>query len=127
MGEIAAHALGARSLGIYRDALEDEVAYLLEFCGAMAVLAEDEEQVDKLLNISDRVPTLRHIVYSDPRGMRKYADPRLLPAAELVKRGEAAHAGARRSGASSWTRRAARTWRSSAPPPAPRRGRSSPC
>jgi long-chain acyl-CoA synthetase len=92
MGEIAAHALGARSLGIYRDALEDEAAYLLEFCGVVAMLAEDEEQVDKLLNISDRVPTLRHIIYSDPRGMRKYSDPRLLPAAELVKRGEAAHA-----------------------------------
>jgi long-chain acyl-CoA synthetase len=91
MGEIAAHALGARSLGIYRDALEDEAAYLLEFCGTKAVLAEDEEQVDKLLNISDRVPTLRHIIYSDPRGMRKYSDPRLLPAAELVKRGEEAH------------------------------------
>src|SRR5918995_1090926 len=86
-----AHALGARSLGIYRDALEDEVAYLLAFCGAKAVLAEDEEQVDKLLNISERVPTLRHIIYSDPRGMRKYSDPRLLPASELVKRGEAAH------------------------------------
>ncbi|GAA0584491.1 long-chain fatty acid--CoA ligase [Craurococcus roseus] len=91
MGEIAAHALRARSLGIYRDALEDEAAYLLEFCGAKAVFAEDEEQVDKLLNISDRVPTLRHIVYSDPRGMRKYSDPRLLPASELVKRGGAVH------------------------------------
>ncbi len=89
MGEIAAHALGALSLGIYRDALEDEVAYLLEFSGAKAVIAEDEEQVDKLLNISDRVPALRHIVYSDPRGMRKYADPRLMPASALVERGEA--------------------------------------
>ena len=92
MGEIAAHALGARSLGIYRDALDDEVAYLLEHSGARAVIAEDEEQVDKLLNISDRLPGLRHIVYSDPRGMRKHADPRLLPAAELVRLGEAAHA-----------------------------------
>ncbi|WP_135469376.1 long-chain fatty acid--CoA ligase [Crenalkalicoccus roseus] len=91
MGEIAAHAVGARSLGIYRDALDDEVAYLLEFAGASAVFAEDEEQVDKLLNISERVPTLRHIIYSDPRGMRKHRDPRLLPAAELVKAGEAAH------------------------------------
>ncbi|MBX6373635.1 MAG: long-chain fatty acid--CoA ligase [Acetobacteraceae bacterium] len=89
MGEIAAHALGARSLGIYRDALEDEVAYLLEFSGAKAVIAEDEEQVDKLLNVSDRVPALRHIVYSDPRGMRKYADPRLMPASALVESGEA--------------------------------------
>ncbi len=87
MGEIAAHAAGARSLGIYRDALDDEVAYLLEFAGARLVFAEDEEQVDKLLNISDRVPTLEHIVYADPRGMRKYSDPRLMPLETLVKAG----------------------------------------
>jgi len=92
MGEIAAHAIGARSLGIYRDSLDDEVAYLLEHSGAQAVIAEDEEQVDKLLAIADRAPALRHIVYSDPRGMRKYDDPRLLAAAELVRLGEAAHA-----------------------------------
>jgi long-chain acyl-CoA synthetase len=84
MGEIAAHAIGARSLGIYRDALDDEVAYLLEFAGATLVFAEDEEQVDKLLNISDRVPTLRHIVYADRRGMRKYDDPRLMPLERLL-------------------------------------------
>lgn len=92
MGEIAAHAIGARSLGIYRDALDEEVAYLLEYSGATAAFAEDEEQVDKLLNISDRVPKLRHIIYSDPRGMRKHQDPRLLPASTLVQTGEAAHA-----------------------------------
>ena len=87
MGEIAAHAIGARSLGIYRDALDDEVAYLLAFSGATAVIAEDEEQVDKLLNISDQVPSLRHIVFCDPRGMRKHADPRLLSMADLLRRG----------------------------------------
>ena len=87
MGEIAAHALGARSLGIYRDALDDEAAYLLEHAGARIMLAEDEEQVDKLLNISDRVRTLEHIVYADPRGMRKYSDPRLLPLDTLIKSG----------------------------------------
>ena len=38
MGEIAAHALRARSLGIYRDALDEEVAYLLSFSGAIAVI-----------------------------------------------------------------------------------------
>ncbi len=90
MGEIAAHAVGARSLGIYRDALDDEVAYLLEFAGARLVFAEDEEQVDKLLNVSDRVPSLAHIVYADPRGMRKYDDPRLLPLEALLERGRAA-------------------------------------
>ncbi|WP_458096746.1 AMP-binding protein [Roseomonas sp. WA12] len=92
MGEIAAHAIGARSLGLYRDGLEEEVAYLLSHAGATAVIAEDEEQVDKLLNIAEQVPGLRHIIYSDRRGMRKYDDPRLLPMADLVARGEAVHA-----------------------------------
>ncbi|WP_159349348.1 long-chain fatty acid--CoA ligase [Roseomonas harenae] len=92
MGEIAAHALGARSLGLYRDGLEEEIAYLLAYAGATAVIAEDEEQVDKLLNIADSVPGLRYVIYSDPRGMRKYSDPRLLPMAKLVAQGEAAHA-----------------------------------
>ncbi len=87
MGEIAAHALSCRSLGVYRDALEDEVAYLLAFAGASVVFAEDEEQVDKLLNISDQVPALRHIIYSDPRGMRKHEDSRLISAEALVQLG----------------------------------------
>ena len=89
MGEVAAHAVGAMSLGIYRDALDEEVAYLLAHAGAKLVFAEDEEQVDKLLNISDRVPGLRHIVFADPRGMRKHEDPRLLPLETLVARGGA--------------------------------------
>jgi long-chain acyl-CoA synthetase len=92
MGEIAAHALRARSLGVYRDALDDEVAYLLSFSGAAAVIAEDEEQVDKLLNISSQVPQLRHIVYCDPRGMRKHADPRLVAMSDLLRQGAAAAA-----------------------------------
>ncbi|MFH6785151.1 MULTISPECIES: long-chain fatty acid--CoA ligase [Methylobacterium] len=91
-GEIAAHALGALSLGLYRDALEDEVQYLLAFAEVKAVIAEDEEQVDKLLNLADGVPSLRHIVYCDPRGMRKYDDPRLISAEALAARGEARHA-----------------------------------
>lgn len=89
MGEIAAHAVGARSLGIYRDALDDEVAYLLAFSGARAVIAEDEEQVDKLLNISTQIPALQHIVFADPRGMRKHEDQRLLSLATLCQRGAA--------------------------------------
>jgi long-chain acyl-CoA synthetase len=87
MGEIATHAIGARSLGIYRDALDDEVAYLLAFSGAAAVIAEDEEQVDKLLNISDQLPAMRLIVFCDPRGMRKHGDPRLLPMSDVVRKG----------------------------------------
>jgi long-chain acyl-CoA synthetase len=93
MGEIAAHAVGARSLGIYRDALEDEVAYLLDYSGAALVFAEDEEQVDKLLNIAPRLPRLAYIVFADPRGMRKYEDPRLLSLEALIARGARSQAG----------------------------------
>jgi long-chain acyl-CoA synthetase len=87
--EIAAHAIGALSLGLYRDVLDEEAAYLLNYGEAKLVFAEDEEQVDKLLTLADRVPHLKHIVYSDPRGMRKYDDPRLLLADKLAEMGRA--------------------------------------
>src|SRR4029078_10903314 len=82
--EIATHAIGGLSLGLYRDVLDDEAAYLLNYGEAKLVFAEDEEQVDKLLTLADRVPHLKHIVYSDPRGMRKYDDPRLMEASKLA-------------------------------------------
>ena len=85
--EIATHAIGGLSLGLYRDVLDDEAAYLLNYGEAKLVFAEDEEQVDKLLTLADRVPHLKHIVYSDPRGMRKYDDPRLMEASKLAKMG----------------------------------------
>jgi long-chain acyl-CoA synthetase len=87
--EIATHAIGAMSLGLYRDVLEEEAAYLLNYGEARLVFAEDEEQVDKLLGLGDRVPHLKHIVYSDPRGMRKYDDPRLMDADRLAALGRA--------------------------------------
>jgi long-chain acyl-CoA synthetase len=85
--EIATHALRALSLGLYHDVLDDEAAYLLNYGEAKLVFAEDEEQVDKLLTLAERVPHLKHIVYSDPRGMRKYDDPRLLEAGKLAAMG----------------------------------------
>src|SRR4030081_2494089 len=85
--EIATHAIGAMSLGLYRDVLDEEAAYLLSYGEAKLVFAEAEEQVDKLLTLADRVPNLKHIIYSDPRGMRKYDDPRLMEAGKLPQRG----------------------------------------
>src|SRR5579864_3658080 len=85
--EIATHAIGAMSLGLYRDVLDEEAAYLLSYGEAKLVFAEDEEQVDKLLSLADRAPSLEHIVYSDPRGLRKYSDPRLIAADKLAAMG----------------------------------------
>src|SRR5690242_7792588 len=85
--EVATHAIGGLSLGLYRDVLDEEAAYLLNYGEARLVFAEDEEQVDKLLTLADRVPHLKHIVYSDPRGLRKYDDSRLMSADKLAAMG----------------------------------------
>ena len=85
---LAAHSAGAMSMGIYGDVLADEAAYLLEYAGSSIVVAEDEEQVDKLLDLGDRAPALRWIVYHDDRGMRKYDDPRLVSWTRLREKGE---------------------------------------
>ena len=91
-GEVAAHALGAMSLGIYQDSIGDEVTYLLTYAEAKIVIAEDEEQVDKLLDLIGDSPSVRHVVYCDPRGMRKYRDPRLIGLEQLSRDGEEADA-----------------------------------
>ena len=88
-GEIAAHAVGATSIGLYRDVLDQEVMYLVTYSEAKVILAEDEEQVDKILALEDRIPSVKHIIYSDPRGMRKYDDPRLMTSDALSEMGDA--------------------------------------
>lgn len=85
--EIAAHAVRASIFGLYQDSLNEEVTYLINYAGAELIVAEDEEQVDKLLEIADDCPGLKHIIYVDPRGMRKYEDDRLLSMDGLLQRG----------------------------------------
>ncbi len=80
---VASHAVKAMSLGIYQDSLDPEVEYLINYAGARLIVAEDEEQVDKILNLGDSIETVEKIVYCDPRGMRKYDDPRLMSAEAL--------------------------------------------
>ncbi len=76
--ELAAQALGAIPVGIYEDVLPPEAGYLINAAEACVVVCEDEEQVDKILELGGTVPSVRHIVFHDPRGMRKYDDPRLV-------------------------------------------------
>jgi long-chain acyl-CoA synthetase len=80
---VGAHALRAMTLGIYQDSLDPEVEYLIGYSGCRLIVAEDEEQVDKILNLAERIPSVERIVYCDPRGMRKYDDPRLLSRDDL--------------------------------------------
>lgn len=87
-GEVAAHAMGAFSLGVYQDSMHEEVAYLLNYSKATVIIAEDEEQCDKIFELGDEIPGIQHIVYCDPRGMRKYDDPRLIDVNDLYKLGK---------------------------------------
>lgn len=81
-GEVAAQAIGSMSMGIYEDSLGPEASYLINYAETKVVIAEDEEQVDKLLELED-VTSIKHIIYCDPRGMRKYDDPRLMDHEDL--------------------------------------------
>ncbi len=92
VAELAAQACGAASVGLYQDSQATEMAYVVAHCDARFVVAEDQEQVDKMLEIRDRIPNVERVIYWDPKGMRQYRDPWLLTFQELTTRGEAAHA-----------------------------------
>jgi long-chain acyl-CoA synthetase len=83
----AAQCLGAVPVPVYQDAVADEMAFVLDHAEAKLALAEDQEQVDKLLSLRDRCPLLKTIVYKDARGMRHYSVPGLTSLADLNARG----------------------------------------
>src|SRR5690349_9697439 len=70
---LAADALGGVPVPMYQDAPAAEFVYVLNDAEIVYAIAEDQEQVDKLLEAKPQVPTLAHIYYDDPRGMRNYA------------------------------------------------------
>jgi len=77
-GEYAVQALGAKCTCMYPDLTAAQMVYLLEHSEAVAVICEDQEQVDKVLEIEAKVPAIKHIIYWDDRGMWKYNHPKLL-------------------------------------------------
>jgi long-chain acyl-CoA synthetase len=84
---MAAQSLGAIPVPLYQDAVAQEMAYVLSDAEVGVVVAEDQEQVDKMLEIRDQCPVLRHVVYDDPRGLRHYSDALLTPFDELLRQG----------------------------------------
>ena len=68
----AAQALGAIPVPLYQDAVADEMAYVLTNADVRIAIVEDQEQVDKILEVKSRCPRLEIIVYDDPRGLRHY-------------------------------------------------------
>ena len=72
--ELAAMSLGGIAVPVYQDAIATELAYVLDHAETSVVVAEDQEQVDKILSLKERLPHLKLVVYDDPRGLRNYDD-----------------------------------------------------
>jgi long-chain acyl-CoA synthetase len=72
---VAAQFDGGVPVPVYQDSVAEEMQYILEHADARFAIAEDQEQVDKLLEIWDKCPKLEHIIYKDHRGLRDYNQP----------------------------------------------------
>ena len=84
---IAVQALRGVPVPMYQDAVAAEMAFVLEDAEVHFAFAENQEQVDKMLELRETVPGLTHIIYDDPRGMRNYSQPGLISVDELMALG----------------------------------------
>ena len=84
---LAAQSLGAIPVPVYADSVADELAYVLDHAEVVMAVVEDQEQVDKLLSVAERVPRLAHVIYDNDRGLQKYDHTRLHAFAEMAQYG----------------------------------------
>jgi len=87
---MAAQALQAIPVPVYSDAVAEELAFVLAHAEASFVAAQDQEQVDKVLSVCERVPHLQKILYDESRGLDGYADSRLIAIHDVIEDGRAA-------------------------------------
>ena len=97
LGFLAVQSCGAVPIPLYQDAVAAEMMFVMEDAEIAFAFAENQEQVDKLLEVRESIPGIRHIIYDDPRGLRKYDQPGLISTEELLAKGkewDAQHPGA---------------------------------
>ena len=90
VGMLAAGALGGYAMPAFPDATRMRSATSFTKRGARFALAEDQEQVDKILDLREQGATIEHIVYDDPRGLAAYANPGLISWDALAGNGRGA-------------------------------------
>jgi long-chain acyl-CoA synthetase len=74
----AGQALGAVPVPVYADAVADEMAFVLAHAEVTLAVVQDQEQVDKIIAVSDRLPHLGQVIYDEPRGLKDYDHSRLI-------------------------------------------------
>jgi long-chain acyl-CoA synthetase len=70
--QLAAQSLGGIAVPVYQDSIARELAYVWSHAEVAVIVAEDQEQVDKVLALREQLPTLRHVIYDDSRGLGRY-------------------------------------------------------
>lgn len=85
IAELAVQALGGMSVGIYPTSIGEEIVHILRHAGVGVIVAEDQEQVDKLIDIPSEI---QRIVYYDPQGLELYDDPRLIEFTDVERIGQ---------------------------------------
>ncbi|MCZ6552255.1 MAG: AMP-binding protein [SAR324 cluster bacterium] len=86
---LAAQTLGGIPVPLYQDSIEEEMRFIIDHAEARFAVVEDQEQVDKLIQLKESGSKLDFIVYEDPRGLRNYPQPYLLSYAALREKGRA--------------------------------------
>lgn len=87
--ELGAQTLGAITVNMFTSSIAKELTTMLNRIQAAVAIVQDQEQVDKLLEMKEQLPMVRKVVYIDPTGMRTYAgDPWLMSFQDLLKLGE---------------------------------------
>ncbi len=86
---LAAQALGAVPVPLYQDAVATEYTFPINNAEVRFAVVEDQEQVDKMLELRETCPQLAHIWYDDPRGLRSYSEPGLQSLEALIESGRA--------------------------------------
>jgi long-chain acyl-CoA synthetase len=89
IAQLATQALGGMSVPVYQDSIAAELVYVLNHAETSVIVAEDQEQVDKVLSLKDRLPGLRLVVFDDPRGLWGYDDPILRSFESVLEAGRA--------------------------------------
>lgn len=87
--QLAAQCLGGTAVPVYQDSIAAELAYVLDHAEVSVIVAENQEQVDKVLSLTDRLPHLRVLIYDDPLGLRQYRHPLLRSFKEVQAAGQA--------------------------------------
>lgn len=85
---LAAQSLGAIPVPLYQDAVAAECVFPINNAEVRFAVVEDQEQVDKMLEIREQCPQLQHILFDDPRGLRNYDEPGLAGLEEVVAAGK---------------------------------------